>query len=383
MKPKQLALYLSGNITHYRNIAEGLGAYLQHHPEWVLKWREGFLFWNSPEVWESGADAVVCGAIPQRDWARAQSFRGDVVCVSNQNPGTPLHSVVVNDREVGRLAGRHLCGLGFRRLVSVVENPEFFFERERSEGLRDIVAATPGAMFQVVNPGHFKGSEGLVRHLRKEIPSPFAIYCATDMPAIRIAMAAEDLGIRIPEEAALLGTDNTRLLCRFSRPRLSSVDLGGERIGQRVGELLTELANHPPLNPLRVEMPPLGVVSRRSTDITALDDPRLAKALSYIREHRGKNMGVNQVAAVAGVSRRLLELRFKETLGRTPHQEITRQRIEHARELLLRTAHPIARVAEDTGFDEIRSFNTAFRRETGTTPKQWRNQSCVPNRGTD
>ncbi|MCC5848601.1 MAG: helix-turn-helix domain-containing protein [Verrucomicrobia bacterium] len=379
MKPKKLALSLSGNIVHYRNIVDGLGEFLQHHPEWELQWQDQNLFWNSPQVWNCGADAVVCGVIQESERESVKKFRGEVICVSNRARETRLHSVVVDDREVGRLAGRYLCGLGFRRLVTISENPYFYFQQARFAGLQEIVDNTPGTTAQTFNPWDYGGYEGLVRHLQAGITPPFAIYCVTDMPAVRIAMAAMALGLRIPEEAALLGTDNSLLLCQFSRPRLSSIELNGFALGQRVGELLTELSQSPAPSPLRIEMPPLGVVSRRSTDITALDDPRLAKALSWIREHKGKDMDVDQVAAHAGVSRRLLELRFKEILGRSPYQEILRLRMDHARELLLRTDWPIGRIAEEAGFEEIRTFNTAFRRETGMTPKQWReNTGGVP-----
>lgn len=372
MKPKKLALYLSGNIVHYRNIVDGLGEFLQHHPEWALQWWDQNLFWNTPEVWRCGADAVVCGPVAEAERDLARDFPGEVICVSNRIRETRLHSVVADDREVGRLAGRHLCGLGFRRLIAVSENPEFTFEQERFAGLREIVESTEGAGMESFHPWEHGGYGELVRHLQREIQLPFAIYCITDIPAIHIAMAAMEAGLRIPEEAALLGTDNSTLICRFSRPRLSSVDLNGQAIGRRVGELLTELAERPSSAPLRIEMPPLGVVSRRSTDITALEDPRLARALSWIREHQGRDMDVEQVAAHAGVSRRLLELRFKEQLGRSPYQEILRRRIDHARELLLRTDWSIGRVAGEAGFQEIRAFNAAFRRETGMTPRKYR-----------
>lgn len=351
MKPKKLALYLSGSVVHYRNIVDGLGEYLQHHPEWALQWCDQNLFWNTPEVWRSGADAVVCGPVAEAERDMARDFPGEVICVSNQTPETRLHRVGVDDREVGRIAGRHLCELGFRRLVAVSENPEFTFARERTAGLREVAESTEGAGVKTVNPREHGGYGELVRHLQKEIQFPFAIYCITDMPAIRIAMAAMEAGLRIPEEAALLGTDNSPLLCRFSRPRLSSIELNGVALGQRVGELLTELGEWPSSTPLRIEMPPLGVVSRRSTDITAMEDPRLARALSWIREHKGRDMDVEQVAAHAGISRRLLELRFKEQLGRSPYQEILRRRVDHARELLLRTDWPIGRVAGEAGFE--------------------------------
>ncbi|MCC5843258.1 MAG: helix-turn-helix domain-containing protein [Verrucomicrobia bacterium] len=375
MKSKKLALYLSGSIVHYRNIVDGLGEFLQHHPEWGLQWQHEKLFWTSSEVWTCGADAVVCGAIPEAERNLAERYPGEVICVSNRTRETRVHSVVSDDREAGRMAGRYLGGLGFSRFVYISLNPEFFFERERGAGLKEEVSGIPDATLQTCNPFDTGGYDGLVQHLQREVTPPFAVYCATDISAIRIAMAAEERGLHIPEACAVLGTDNSPLICQFSRPRLSSIDLNGFALGQRVGELLTELTEHPSPAPLRIELPPLGVVSRRSTDITALEDPRLARALSWIREHRGRNMNVDQVAAHAGISRRLLELRFKEQLGRSPYQEIIRQRVDHARERLLRTAQPVARIAEEVGFDEIRSFNAAFRRETGMTPGQWRAQS--------
>ncbi|MCH8512722.1 MAG: helix-turn-helix domain-containing protein [Kiritimatiellae bacterium] len=318
---------------------------------------------------------MVCGAIPEAERNLAERYPGEVICVSNRTRETRVHSVVSDDREAGRMAGRYLGGLGFSRFVYISLNPDFFFERERGAGLEEGVSRIPGATLQTCNPFDYGGYEGLVQHLQSEVRAPFAVYCAIDMSAIRIAMAAEERGLRIPEACAVLGTDNSPLICQFYRPRLSSIDLNGFALGQRVGELLTELTEQPSPTPLRIELPPLGVVSRRSTDITALEDPRLARALSWIREHKGRDMNVDQVAAHAGISRRLLELRFKERLGRSPYQEIVRLRVAHARELLLRTAQPIGRIAEEVGFDEVRSFNAAFQRETGMTPRNWRGKT--------
>ena len=371
MKRKRIALHFSGVLTLYREIVEGMAAYLQHHPEWEIIWQGQNLFWLGPEVWSCGADAVICGPLRKEEVSEIRRFKGKVICVSNFRREERVLAVVNDDREVGRTAGRHLSGLGFRQLAFVNSSNSYFAE-ERLAGAREILEERPGSRLQSFSVPDLLKLAPVLDEILKVFDPPFAIYCDTDMAAVKLAETAFHRGFRIPEDAALLGTDNSPLLCQFCRPRLSSVALDARRIGMRIGALLEELPEKGGVPPRRIEIPPLGVEARRSTDITALEDRRVARALEILRARKGRDLTVEQLAREAGMSRRLLEVKFKETLHRTPYQEMLRLRVEHARDLLRRTDWTIGRVAEETGFQDIRTFNRTFLSEVGLPPREFR-----------
>ena len=124
--------------------------------------------------------------------------------------------------------------------------------------------------------------------------------------------------------------------------------------------------------PPRTQVAPLRVVCRRSTDSIAVDDPDVAAALRFIREHAAEEIGVTEVVAAAALSRRTLERRFQERLGRSPHDEIMRERIRRAQQLLRDTDLPLRTIAYRTGFRHPEYMSVVFRQRTGQQPSQFR-----------
>lgn len=118
-----------------------------------------------------------------------------------------------------------------------------------------------------------------------------------------------------------------------------------------------------PARPIHV--PPVGVVQRQSTDTAAVDDSLVANALRHIRAHAHDPLKVSDLQKALFVSRRLLEHRFTQALGRTPVVEIRRARLEHVRRLLIETDLPLAVIAERTGYQHLEVMVRAFQRQFG------------------
>ena len=111
---------------------------------------------------------------------------------------------------------------------------------------------------------------------------------------------------------------------------------------------------------------------RGSTDTVGVDDPKVAEAVRYIRARFRSNIGALDVAAAVGLPRRSLDRRFRLALGRTVHDELSRNRLEHCKSALARTAQPIKRIAMDSGYRSIEHFSRLFRRAVGMTPGTYR-----------
>jgi LacI family transcriptional regulator len=174
--------------------------------------------------------------------------------------------------------------------------------------------------------------------------------------------------------AVLSGSDDD-LLCEVTPVPISAIKLDSEQIGYRAAEQLDRMMKRPArISFEEILIAPRGVVERRSTDTLALSDAAMVKALRFIREDPSRDMGVADVAHSAGLSRRALELRFQQLIGRSPAAEIRRVRIDHAIHLLQHTNLSVATVAERSGFSSAEYMATVFRAQGQTAPLKFRNK---------
>ena len=178
--------------------------------------------------------------------------------------------------------------------------------------------------------------------------------------------------LAVPHTVAVLGVDNDELICELAMPPLSAIRTATEQIGSAAAAVLARLlaGGAPPAGPVLV--PPGEVVVRQSTDVLAVHDPALEKALRYIRDHLERPLGVAEIARVAGVSRRRLERKFRQTVGVSALQEIRRRRLERAQQLLSETHLSIPEVAVRCGVATAPMLAELFRQCAGCTPTAWR-----------
>ena len=214
--------------------------------------------------------------------------------------------------------------------------------------------------------------KSLIKWLRT-LPFQTGIIAAWDAHAMRVLQGCQKIGKKVPEEIAILGMDNDVHLCNFLTPQLSSLDRNVEQVGYEAARLLDLKMNHKKNIPkLPILIPPLKVVTRRSTDVTAVDDPDIAAALHYIREYAIRGIRISDVVKEINLSRRTLIRQFQKILGRSPKDEITRVRLNHAKYLLIHTTLPIYAVANQSGYRSVEYFIAAFRKLTGHSPLQFR-----------
>jgi len=205
----------------------------------------------------------------------------------------------------------------------------------------------------------------------KQLEKPMAIYCTTDYFGHRLIQLCRDEGIHIPEEIAVLATENSESICESVHPYLSSIDIGYREIGRRAAKTLHELMLGKSV-PECTLLPPLRVVSRQSTEVLAIEDERLRTATIFLRNHYLEKVDINQLAASVGLSRRGLEYLFRSKLQRSPHEEIMRLRFEQAKLLLRTTRLNIEEIAERAGFNTGHYLCYMFKRHVGKAPSTYR-----------
>jgi len=217
-----------------------------------------------------------------------------------------------------------------------------------------------------------KNTEKRIMEWLHKLPKPIGLLCPCDSQAIFILNLCRAADIKVPYEIAVLGTENDLTLCNTSMPLLSSIAADGCSIGFQAARLLEAMIEKRPHDDLPILIPPIGVVTRQSTDIIAVENTDVAEALHYISTNPGLYVTVKEVAEHIDVSLRTLIRKFKEVLKRTPDEEIRRICMERAKTLLHDTNLPVEAIAKDLGYSSTKYFVQSFRREIGIPPHEYR-----------
>jgi LacI family transcriptional regulator len=208
----------------------------------------------------------------------------------------------------------------------------------------------------------------------QSLPKPCGVMACNDPRGQQVLDACQRVDAAVPETVAVVGVDNDQVICELCDPPLSSVIPNPQRVGYEAAALLDHLmaGERPAVEDRTVE--PIGVCTRQSTDVLAVDDPYVAAAMTYVRDHATEGCTVDDVLQHVPLGRSSLERRFRKCLGRSPQAEINRVRIKRIYQLLAETDLPLSRIAELVGYEHPEYLSVVFKRETGQTPGQYRRQ---------
>jgi AraC-like DNA-binding protein len=104
--------------------------------------------------------------------------------------------------------------------------------------------------------------------------------------------------------------------------------------------------------------------------LAGLGDKRLAKAITAIHDNPSQSWSLEGLANKAGMSRARFAVHFREIVGTTPIEYLTKWRIGMA-QTLLKKGKPSGLVANEVGFSGAVVFSRAFKAQIGLTPKEW------------
>jgi AraC-like DNA-binding protein len=111
--------------------------------------------------------------------------------------------------------------------------------------------------------------------------------------------------------------------------------------------------------------------------LAALSDRRIGAALHLLHKDVATRWTVDAMASAAGMSRSAFALRFRQKVGQSPLDYLTRWRMFRAGYLLRQTDKPLIEVAGSVGYESEASFNKAFKRATGAAPGAYRRSAEV------
>lgn len=208
----------------------------------------------------------------------------------------------------------------------------------------------------------------------EKLPRPCAVLAAHDAMGRTLVEGCRQLAIAIPDELAILSASDDESICKLAYPRLSSIEMPWAAIGNQAVAALKSIitGEKPPSDPVLIA--PTRIQTRASTEMIALADPLVEKALRFARDHLQSLDGVASWAEKIGAHRRSMERAFRAELGQSPLEALTRLRVEHAKELLCQTDWSISRISDACGFSQADKLSTHFRRITRISPSQFRRQ---------
>ena len=363
-----------------RRLVRGIGRYAQKYGPWYI-WiypRDQKSIIRLPPKWQGEG---IIARVQNQTMAKYVTDLGlPVVNVSAVNlKDVKLPQVITDLQASAKMAAAHLLDRGFRNFAycsleqwSYTEYHQQGFVNAIKEAGCDCMAYKTNAKAGSRVPSHIQQAR-LTRWL-KSLPKPIGILTWTTNCGREVIHACRTAGLLVPEQVAVLASDEDELLCELCTPPLSGIALTSERIGYEAAATLDLLMQGKRLpkdqNPVLIE--PTGVVVRQSTNTLAIDDADVAQAVAFIRDHAAEPIQVKDVLQEVLISRSQLERRFQKILARTPAAEIQRVHLERAKKLLADTDMTIPEVAEASGFGSREYFASNFKSETGSTPREYR-----------
>lgn len=374
---RRVAVLIESSRAYGRALIEGVGKYARQQTEWTIDFEPRGLEAGPPRWLKKWQGDGILVRVDHPAMARMVMSLGVPVIDLRGNlsvDGLPL--IVVDNSAIGRLAYDHLAGQGLKQFAFCgVPSALKLFSAERGEAFRDVVESH-GLPCQIFEPRP-RTMDREQEHVQltawlAALPKPVGILACFDDRAFELLELCRKLQLRVPEDVAVVGVDNDPVLCQMADPPLSSVDPDGIRVGYEAAMRLDLWMDGNPPPRERLVTPPKGLIARRSSDALAVDEPEIAAAIQYVRQHACEGLLVGQILEHVPISRSMLERSFRKYLGRTPKAEILRLQILRARELLADRSLSLRDIATRTGFHSEKYFNDAFHRQTGERPGAFR-----------
>ncbi len=369
-----------------RNMVAGIVNYAREHGPWEFIGQVGPMVEPVAITQSPRYDGII---FHQMVWGMADRvIRRGAPAVSVG--GDPVHPkiphVTANSHAVARMAFTHFRELGFERFA--VYGGSAQIRKQRLEAFTTLVQQAGfhcvdlgvGGRSKWFNTNENKRWVREIQQLKKVLPrldSRTAVFAWSSEEARPIVVACDEMGIRVPDEVAVLGVDDDEAICELASPPISAIDHGCETIGWEAAHMLDLLmrGEKPAANIVRVD--PVRVVVRQSTNTLAVDDPMLVKAIGFIQNHFAEPIITEDVLREVEVSRPKLEKLFRHTIGRSVHAQIVLERINHAKQLLHSTRLDLATISVRCGFSYPSKFSAVFLRETGMTPSAYRERCLI------
>jgi LacI family transcriptional regulator len=331
-----------------------------------------------------GVDGIILRDVDKLEEVLALGMPAVVIGHSKTEvPG--MVNVVTDSSAIGRIGAEHLLQCSFKHFAyygyeggpsSASRRESFTWSdlRQKSFAERIRKAGFEVHTYTTLLPASHTWREERQKMASwlRSLPRPVGLMACNDDCGRQVIEACKLANLAVPDAVGVVGADNDEVVCGLSDPPMSSVAINFERAGYEAALVLFRLLRRNRRVPLKITVQATHVVARRSTDITAVSDPHVIKALQFIRDRGRENVMVTDVARAAGLSRRALEIKFRRETGSSIREHIRRVRTDQIVRLLVETDLPINQIAENLGFSDVQHIARYFRASKQTSPLAFR-----------
>ena len=376
---RTVALLVETSNRYTRELLRGVRDFARDAGGWVVHLSEQGRG-DGPPPWLRSwtGDGIIARIENSETAAAVRAKKLPVVDVSAAGLAKHCPTVISDSVGVAKLAAEHLMERGFRHF-GYCGDGRFAWSANHGRNFAAHLkqAGHPCSLYSST-PADFHDRDGEWTKLTAwltALPKPVGVMTCYDIRGQQVLGACRALRLRVPDEVAVIGQHNDDLLCELCDPPLSSVIPDARRAGYEAARLLSRLMAGQRVAAGVHAIAPVGVAVRRSTDVIAVEDPRVAVAVRFLNDHFVEVINVDELARVAGMSRTALERQFRAFFARSPYDYALQLRLRRARELLSSSELPIGEVALRSGFSTPEYFSAAFKRDTGQSPKAFRRKN--------
>jgi LacI family transcriptional regulator len=363
-----------------RRLLKGLIKYSKDYGPWM--------FYRLPEYYKTlyGIKGIL-------NWAK--EWNADAAIAQWDNPGIDLLKnldipiILQNYKErseyfsnltgdykgTGKMAANFFIQRGFHNFA-FYGNKGVIWSLERAEGYRREVEKM-GGDYYYFETENLSGDQWSRSHIHLDdwllsLPKPIALFACDDYFALQVSEICKINDIRIPDDISLLGVDNDELICNISDPPISSIVLEVEKGGYETGRLIDKLIKKEKKGSFNIVINPIRVEVRLSTEKYDISSKYISEIVKYIENNFKSDISIEKLTHLVPLSRRNLEVKFKNDLGTSIYQFILKCRVESLAYLLLTTERSLFDLAFEVGFKDCKNISRVFKKFKNYSPNEYR-----------
>ena len=382
---KRVALLLESDMAFDRAIARGVGDYIRSQAGWVILMdpmtkptMKSLQHWNPDGIITS----IHLPAIDEIASLKKIPMVGFGSFSEELDGHLKFPIVTSNQHEIGQMAAQHFINNGIRHFAFCGGDETAPWCRQRREGFIEELKKHNHScdIFEPSfnSPTNMSDAIHSLSNWLNTLPKPTGVFAFFDGWARWILDACVLQKIQVPQQISVLGVDNDRWLCELSQPSLCSIDTNARNAGYKAAELMNQIMTTDTPPPAFTFISPSKVVERDSSNYMAFDDPEVAFALRYIKEHACDPITTADVLKVTDMSNSTAYRKFMKAIGRSIHNEIQRTQMSRVKELLTTTNLNVSAISLRAGFENVRYLTQVFRDLTGQTPTEYRRIQSTP-----
>ncbi|MCX7797167.1 MAG: DNA-binding transcriptional regulator [Melioribacter sp.] len=371
---KKIVLLLETSRAFGRQLIIGITRYAKLHGPWSFYKEPIDLKSSVPHLTNWNPDGII-----MRDTLISKELlklkRPTILAIHDSKYPQNLPVIKTDSVAIGKMAAEHFIEKGFKNFAYCgfddydwSEGRKIYYKKFLDEAGYKIHIYTSQSKKKL----YWKNEQQNLINWIKSLPKPIGIFACNDDRGQHILEVCKIMGLKVPDDIAVIGVDNDPIVCELSDPPLTSIALDVEAAGFQAAKLIDYMIDKKKLTGGHILVSPTHIVQRQSTDIVAVEDHEVAKAIKYIKENVRSKLLVDDVVKATCLSRRTLERRFKQILRRTIYSQIQHTRIELISKFLIETDLPISQIASLFSFTDAEHISRYFKREKGMGLREFR-----------